>query len=985
MLMAGCSWLFASLTVWAAQGHDAPTARGPDYTSQIAPLLARQCGTCHDGTQAEGELVLTTPEGLRRGGASGRLLVPGAAAESLLIKRVATGEMPPEGPALSPAEIERLREWIDAGASLGPADATPSVTQHDILPILQLRCTVCHGRRVQEGGLDLRTVEGLLRGGVSGPAAVPGDPEGSLIIQRVRASEMPPPRRVVEVSVKPMTASESALLQRWIAAGMPQVAAPQVHASEVEPADRQHWAFVPPREPAVPQVRAGERVRNPIDAFVLARLEAEGLTLAPEADRRTLLRRAYADLWGLPPTPKEVADFLGDTSPDAYERLIERLLASNHYGERWARFWLDLAGYSDSEGVQNSDPIRTNAWRYRDYVIRSLTADKPYDRFLLEQLAGDELADYEHAAQITPELADNLIATGFLRMAADGTFACITAFVPDRLEVIHAELDVLTSAVMGLTMRCAQCHEHKFDPIPQRDYYRLAAIFKGAYDEHDWLKPTADGQGAIAPFPIRELPYVTTAEREAWERACRAIDAQLSTLEGELQERAAALRKQIQHARLAEVAETERDALRETLALPDEQRSEAQRTLYARYEPRLALPLEELAELDAAFKQFAESVAARQRELESSRPPEPTIRALWDRGEPSPTYVLRRGNYLTPGEPVEPGVPEVLEDSGHPYVPQPPWPGAASTGRRLAFARWLVRPDHPLTARVIVNRVWRHHYGAGLVRTLDNFGRSGTPPTHPELLDWLAVQLTRHGWSLKWLHRLIMTSSVYRQSSLASPTALALDPENRLLSRMPLRRLDAEALRDTLLAVSGTLDPTPFGPPEPVEATPEGLVVEQGTQAGWRRSIYLLQRRTQPITLLEAFDQPRMSPNCIERPESNVAPQALHLLNDRRVRQLADAMADRVLQDCEAHSTGEQAADVARLLNQAWMRALARPPDENELQLAHAAYERMAAQWETELAAAGEHAATPRCEARRRALGNICHALLNTAELLYVD
>ncbi len=985
LALAAC-WSDPGGVALLAAGPEASAAAGPDYAAQIAPLLAARCGTCHDAHEPQGELVLTTPQGLRRGGSSGKLLVPGAAQESLLIKRVAAGEMPPEGRALSPAEVELLRAWIDAGAPLGGTETGPPVTQHDVLPILQLRCTVCHGRRVQEGGLDLRTVEGLLQGGKSGPAAVPGDPDGSLVVQRVRAGEMPPPRRVVEVSVKPMTSSELALLERWIAAGMPRAAAPATDA-HVTDADRQHWSFVPPREPPIPQVQAAARVRNPIDAFVLARLEAEGLSPAPEADRRTLLRRAYADLWGLPPKPEEVEAFLADTAADAYERLIDRLLASHHYGERWARYWLDLAGYSDSEGVQNSDPVRSNAWRYRDYVIRSFAADKPYDRFLLEQLAGDELADYERAAEITPELADNLIATGFLRMTADGTFACITGFVPDRLEVIHAELDVLASTVMGLTMRCAQCHAHKFDPISQRDYYRLAAVFKGAYDEHDWLKPTADGQGALSPFPVRELPYVATAERQAWEQTCRAIDEQLAALDRELHERAAILRKQIQETRLAEVPSRDRQTLREALALPDAERSEEQRTLYARYEAQLALPIEELAALNEEFKQFAESVAARKRDLQAARPPEPTIRALWDRGEPSPTYVLRRGNYLAPGEPVEPGVPEVLEDPAYPYTPQPPWPGAASTGRRLAFARWLVRPEHPLTARVIVNRVWRHHFGAGLVRTLDNFGRTGAAPTHPELLDWLAVQLPRHGWSLKWLHRLIMTSAVYRQSSAASEALLALDPENRLLGRMPLRRLDAEALRDTLLAVSGKLVRTAFGPPDGVAATPDGLVLEQGTQAGWRRSIYLLQRRTQPITLLEAFDQPRMSPNCVERSESNVAPQALHLLNDRRVRELADFMADELLAECGEEHLQPLSADCRPLLNAAWLRTLARLPAEEEYRLAHAVYERLAAEWEGRLAAAaGEQPApSPRPEAHRRALGNICHALLNTAELLYVD
>src|SRR5205085_1222204 len=444
------------------------------------------------------------------------------------------------------------------------------------------------------------------------------------------------------------------------------------------------------------------------------KLEEKGLTLSPEADRATLLRRAYLDLTGLPPEPAEVREFLADPAPDAYERLVDRLLASPRYGERWGRYWLDLAGYADSEGKREQDLPRPHAWRYRDYVIRACNADRPYDRFLLEQLAGDELADHEKAPEITPEVYDNRVATGFLRMAPDATWANITGFVPDRLEVIADEIEVLGSAVMGLTLKCARCHSHKFDPIPQRDYYRLADVFKGAYDEYDWLKPDVrPGLGPVSQDVLggRHLPHVTTRERRAWQAHNARIQKEIALKSGR------------------------------------------------------------------AGKDSARIKGLRARLL-----PEPRVQALWDRGQPSPTYVYRRGDPLLPGRLVGPGVPSVLTDGKTPFKVEPPWPGAKKTGRRLAFARWLTRPDHPLTARVIVNRLWKHHFGNGIVRTLGNFGKAGTPPSHPELLDWLAVELMRRGWSLKEMHRLMMISSTYRQSSAVTPAHEKLDPDNVLLS-----------------------------------------------------------------------------------------------------------------------------------------------------------------------------------------------------------
>jgi len=647
-------------------------------------------------------------------------------------------------------------------------------------------------------------------------------------------------------------------------------------------------------------VAHSDRVRNPIDAFVLQKLEEKGLSLSPEVDRLTVLRRAAFDLTGLPPEPSEAEAFLADKSPDAYDKLIDRLLASPRYGERWARHWLDVAGYADCEGRREQHLPRPFAWRYRDYVIRSFNADKPYDRFLLEQLAGDELADYEHATEITQEIEDNLVATGFLRMAPDPTWANLTGFVPDRLEVMADAIDVLGSGVMGLTFKCARCHSHKFDPIPQRDYYRLLAVFKGAYDEHDWLKPETNSFGGAVNVGAGEryLPHVTPAERQRWQKHNAEIQQEVDDLK--------------------------------------------------------AVPQTPEKEIKA---------------LQARRLPEPRIMALWDRGEPSTTYLYRRGNYLNAGLPVQPGVPAVLVD-GHTTVEiTPPWPGAKSTGRRLAFARWLTQPDHPLTARVMVNRIWHHHFGRGLVHSLGNFGKMGDPPTHPELLDWLAREFVRQGWSMKSMHRLMMTSNTYRQTSTVTPRQEEVDAGNRLLARMPLRRMEAEELRDSLLWVAGQLDENRCGPAEAIKVRPDGLVL-----SGKRRSVYVQQLRKQPPSLLESFDLPAMNPNCLQRSESLVAPQALHLLNDTAVRELAAQFADRVLQVAGA----EPAQQVQRVY---WI-ALSRPPSAEEQRACLQMLTRLTRHWTNTLATAGKPSTT---EATRKALTTLCHTVMNSAAFLYID
>ena len=873
------------------------------FENSVATILKKKCGDCHGADDKEADLDLTSASGVVLGGENGKVLEPGTPNESSLFSRVLSGEMPPEGsPRLTKAEIQTIRDWIAGGAKFKtPPKIARPVTQHDAVPIFLLRCTACHGTRRKEGGLDLRTRESILKGGKKGPAAVPGKPGESLLIKRIHAEEMPPRRLLVSVSVKPMTPSELSTLERWIAAGLPEIDVPESTRPAVSDQGRLFWSFRPPKSVEAPKVRRG--ISNPIDAFIERKLNANGLSLGAKADRLTLLRRVCIDLTGLPPTIQQQDEFVADTKPGAWKRLIDRLLESPRYGERWARHWLDAAGYADSEGAQNEDRVRSHIWRYRDYIVRSFNADKPYDRFLQEQIAGDEMVDYENAKEITPEIYDCLVATGFLRTTPDRTFADITNFVPDRLEVIADEMQVFSSAVLGLTVQCARCHAHKFDPISQHDYYSLTAIFKDALDEHDWLK----SQGP------RTLNVVTSKERSEWE-----------AVEAEITKEVEALQKEVE-------------------AASDKDKKE---------------------ELKGKIE-FAKG----------RRKPEPRIRALWSRGEPSPSFLLRRGNYLTPGEPISPNVPAVfssstpesfaklIEESASANAK-----GITKTGRRLAFARWLSRPDHPLTARVIVNRVWKHHFGRGLVSTLDNFGVMGSPPSHPDLLDWLATEFVESGWSIKRLHRLILKSETWQQTSRAPESDTPVDPA--LLWHMPLQRMEAEVLRDSLLSVSGQLDLTPFGPPDQVVESGNGLVTASRSDKGWRRSIFVLQRRTKIPTLLENFDFPQMGPNCLDRGESVVAPQALHLLNNKMVHELAGHFAERV--------RAESGVDPKKQLRHAWRLAVGRLPSDEEEQIG---LELLAAFREKWLA----DGKVKEDDVSRKALGSFCHGLMNSAAFLYID
>ena len=921
----------------------------PLFENSVASILKDHCVKCHGQSTRKGELDLSSPKGIARGGESGPVYQAGDPSHSHLLELIVRGAMPKKGPKLTAPQIGTIRQWITAGAHFQNPPPTPekdTPTQHDVLPIVLLRCAACHGRQLKENQLDLRSLAAMTKGGAAGPALVPGDPDSSLMIQRIESHACPPRDKLLKFFVKRPPKSEVRALREWIAAGAPEGnERPDVATTSPDPLvneeDRNHWAFQPPIRPS-----SGDSV----DFFIERKLSAAGLSFSPEADRDPLIRRAYIDLTGMPPSVPDWKKWKNAAQPDWFARMIDHLLDSPHYGERWGRYWLDLAGYADSEGGLSSDPIRQVAWKYRDYVIRSFQNDKPYDRFLLEQIAGDELIDHENTKPVTEGLIENLIATGFLRMGIDQTGSRTMNFAADRVGVIADAISVIGSGVMGLTLDCVRCHSHKYDPIPQRDYYRMKAIFQGALDEHDWLS-----------FKTRELRVATPQHRAKVARSNPPLESEIKKLEASRKKKVADWHRRLLISHYPDQSESDRERTFTALRRADNTRTQEQRILVEKLQRVLAMPEETQP---APVQNARSAIAEIDRQIVSTRSklePPLAIRALWDRGEPSPTYLLRRGEITSPDRPVGPGIPSVLTDGKTPFRVSPPFPdGRKSTGRRLAFARWLTRPENPLTARVLVNRVWRHHFGEGLVATLENFGVQGEKPTHPELLDWLAVEFANRGWSIKELHRMILNSKTYRQSSRISEAALAGDPNNRLLSRMPMQRLDAEALRDSLLFVSGKLDPTPGGPPDPVEIGRDGSVSALRTaRGGWRRSIYMQYRRTEIPTMMNTFDYPEMGPNCVIRPISTVSPQSLFLLNNDRIRELAGALAESLRNLAPEKS-----------IRSVYQAALSRDPSSEELRGGTGALRDLESAWNGD---------------SRKALESFCHAIFNSAEFIYVD
>ena len=651
---------------------------------------------------------------------------------------------------------------------------------------------------------------------------------------------------------------------------------------------RNYWAFQPIRRPQIPVYAPEERIRTPIDAL-LRQAMPEGLSFSADADRVTLIQRVYFDLLGLPPTADDIERWCTDPREDWYTALVDEALNSPHYGERWARHWLDVVGYADSEGFTTADADRPWAWKYRDYVIRSLNADKPFDKFVTEQLAGDELAGPAHG-DWTPEQIELLTATGFLRMAADGTGSGDNS-AEARNKSIADTLKIVGNALLGLSLNCAQCHDHRYDPISHADYFAIRAVFDPALDWQNWKVPS---QRLVSLYTAADREKAAEIERQvqtvAQEKSARQQEYMEQALEKELQKYDPPLREQ----------------LRTAYKTPDQERTEEQKGLLKQHPSVNITPgvlYQYLPQATEAMKKFDQRIT----EIRAQQPREEFLRALQEPPAHVPvTRLFHRGDYQQPKQEIVPAGLTVFAPEGaraHFPVDDSALP---TTGRRLAFARWLTDKDNPALARVIVNQVWLHHFGRGIVPTPGDFGKLGATPTHPELLAWLAAELRDSGWSLKSLHRLILTSTAWRQSSHRDPVRDGLDPENRFYWRKSLQRLDAEILRDRMLAASGTLNRDLYGPPVAIKENDTGQVIVDGQQT--RRSLYIQVRRTQPVAMLQSFDAPVMDINCELRPVSTVATQSLMLLNGEFTIEQAGCLADAVLRDAPALSPEQIAA-----------------------------------------------------------------------------
>ncbi|MEO8427084.1 MAG: PSD1 and planctomycete cytochrome C domain-containing protein [Verrucomicrobiota bacterium] len=757
--------------------------------------------------------------------------------------------------------------------------ASSTAYERDIKPILQQRCYSCHSRLKQKSELRLDAGALIGKGGKHGSAIVAGRSAESPLLQRVLSTvedeRMPP-------EGKPLTPDQIALLRRWIDDGA------RYPKDEVIPQTAaEHWAFQPVRQPPVPTVKNKRWPRNAIDRFVLAKLEQRGWKPAPVAGPRALLRRVHLDLTGLPPTLAEQESFLQAPSADALDQVIDGLLSRPAYGERWARHWLDVVRYADSNGYER-DAEKPFVWRYRDYVINALNGDKPFDRFILEQLAGDELPG---------ACAETMIATGFQRLGhwddepADPE--------TDRYDQLDDIVSTTAQAFLGLTLGCARCHDHKFEPLSTRDYYSMVAVFNP-------LRRPQKGRTELAlPVGSREELAVLAGRDGEIGR----LQQQTNTLT------AAEIEKRIQKLRDA------------TPDLPQ---------AYILQEPATNPPV---------------------------------------------THVLLRGSPGRPGEVVAPAVPSVLVNKQPEFQPS----GERTSGRRLGLASWMASPDNSLTARVIVNRVWQQHFGYGLVRTPNDFGLMGEPATHPELLDWLAHWFVNEAhWSLKKLHRLILASNTWRMSKAPNPEYAAADPEDRLLWRMPYRRLEVEAIRDSMLAVSGQLNTKGFGPSMKPRIQQAALEANTDKESIWkpsddleasRRTIYAFIKRGLVVPMLEVLDLGDTVSSCPKRQVTTVAPQALSLFNGEFVNQQTRHFAARLL--IEAGSDHRKQIDLA------WRLALGRPPAKDEAATMLEFREQEAGRLLAE--AAKENRSLSNTEAQRAALEQMCRVIYNLNEFVYPE
>jgi uncharacterized protein DUF1553/uncharacterized protein DUF1549/cytochrome c len=1021
-------------------GQSSPKAtRVPDFSRDIAPLLQHSCGQCHISSSM-GKLRLDSESAIFRGGASGPAIVPGHSADSLLVQRLrgAAGatRMPMGGQPLSAEKIDLICKWIDGARfaskeSLAEVASSPVFAQQ-IRPLLAQRCYSCHGPNLQQNGLRLDSLAAIRKGGDYGPVVIPQKANQSRLVRRLEAQERPQ----MPYGGPPLTRDQISTIRQWIDAGAP--GPDDVTPILASPAPK-HWAYVKPLEPARPAVKNATWVRNPIDNFILAKLEKEGLQPAPEANKSTLLRRVYLDVTGLPPTPSELRNFLADNSPDAYERVVDRLFTSPHYGERWARQWLDLARYADSNGYEKDG--RRTAWEYRDWVIRALNADLPFRDFTIDQIAGDMLPNPTN---------DQLIATGFHRnsmLNQEGGIDLDEYYYYTQVDRVNTTASVW----LGSTLGCAQCHNHKFDPFPQKDYYRFLAFFangqhavagKGdhwteepelelpnaaqekkskelksqiaqlkrrldtqtpaldatqarweqqlAEAEKKWLtlrpveyrseggatlqllsdgsllagglNPEADTYVLKAPLPVARitgirlevlpdssLPHdgpgrdaagnfflsdfdvqLGSGVKVSWKRSIAdqsqdgyeagkivqkksgqlsgwaidatadsafrrqvvflpdkpiAADAVVITLKHQMKHSS----RNIGHLRISVTQDTDPAfvvsipaAVRPLLDIPVGQRTETQKdqvsSAFRSVSPQLDDTRKQLADLEEGLKALNINTAMVMREQSTGVRPS--------------AYTRERGTFTSPGELVYADVPSAFN----------PLPGQV-TPNRLALAQWLASDDNPLTARVTVNHFWEAIFGHGIVETSEDFGTQGDPPSHPELLDWLAVQFMREGWSMKKIQRLMVTSATYRQDSRVTTELLAKDPYNKLYAHGPRFRVDAETVHDLALKESGLLSDKMFGPPA-FPYQPDGVWdvpyssdkwVESNNEDRYRRSVYTFIRRSAPYPSLITYDAPSREFCTVRRVRTNTPLQALTSLNDPYFFDAARAMARRLM------------------------------------------------------------------------------------------
>ena len=770
----------------------------------------------------------------------------------------------------------RLLSFSCALALLCPVPVGAAVDfVRDIEPILHQRCYLCHGAQQQMAELRLDSREAALKGSPSGAVIVPGDPAASKLIERVTSTEegyrMPPGGE----ALSPLQAS---LLREWIAGGAvwpDEHAGPEARASAREAAAQTHWAFQPVQDPQPPPVGQAGWVRNPVDRFVLAKLEGEGLRPSPEAAPHTLLRRIHFDLAGLPPAADEVDRLLADFGEQGYEAVVDELLKSAHFGERWALPWLDLARYADSEGYER-DPLRPHAWRWRHWVIEAVNDDMPFDRFTIEQIAGDLLPG---------ATVEQRVATGFLRNGIKNREAG-TKNAQKRFEETVDRLNTVANTWLGLTVGCAQCHDHKYDPLSQREFYSMFAFFHNAVE-----------RDVEAPVPGELGPYLRTVP--AFRKGLPRIRDEhgIPALQAEWHERMLAamdnpgVRTDWDHSVTEWRAANDRaDWL---LRAPRDHLTELEREKIADWFIRRSGP--DVAK-DEALSQRLEEARAELDALANGLVRVSQAYTMVDRREPVPTRLALRGDYRALGSEVVAGVPAVL----------PPMPSAAKPAR-LLLAEWIASEENPLTARVEVNRVWQELFGTGLVETVENFGTQGEPPSHPELLDWLASEFVRQGWSRKAVIRLIVTSATYRQASLDREDARSRDPGNSWLARQNRLRLPAELIRDNALAASGLLNPAVGGksvfPPQPVGVSELSYAKKDWDEDTgpdrYRRGLYVFLRRTSPYPMLVNFDAPDTLTSVSRRERSNTPLQALNLLNDPVFLEAADALAYRVLRSGE--------------------------------------------------------------------------------------